>query len=149
MKFGRKTKIIINIIACSILVIFLLLEFFTRNSGPSITTLLSFEDPYLCKKSGTELLKVETFTPDDDIYICGKFKSNIPDLKTQLDVFVYTEKIRPMRQAIFYDLIWISITNKAIPINSYFDEGIYVAEIFRGGRSPVFNIQFEVKNDTP
>lgn len=151
MKFGRKTKIVINIIACSILVIFLLLEFFTRNSGPSITTLLSFEDPYLCKKSGTEFLKVDSFTQDDDVYICGKFKSNIPDLKTQLGVHVYSEKYNPMERADFYKEIWISITDKAIPIDYYFNEGIYVvsvAEMFDTS-NPFFIIQLEVKNDTP
>jgi hypothetical protein len=114
------------LILCVIIIVLMI------SGEPYVETTISLDRPYLCKNTGVEWLEVENFNVGDNIHICAVIRSNKVDLRSQIQVRVYQDELTMQANAIYYDNIWISNGEVAIPLDTYLLSGIYIVQISYG-----------------
>jgi hypothetical protein len=111
-------------------ILYVVIQSPSTESEPFIQTIVEFKNPYMCGKFDDEYLPVEQFTPDDDIYVCGKIWTNEPKINGRLWIIIDKDK-KTLYTNYVYDNFDVPFTakTKTIPLGSYFEPGHYFVDI--------------------
>lgn len=98
-------------------------------------TTLKLGNTNTCVKVDGEWVSIKNFTVDQPIHVCGNVSSNDPSLHAQIQIRVYENEITTQDDAIFYDNLWISNGERAIPVSIYLQPGSYIIQVSSGRKT--------------
>jgi len=133
----------LGVLALTITIVLLLIAAFSAKSYSYKPNRIKITNPYPCVKNGVEWIKVDKFALQDFYHVCGYVSSQNPNLKAQIDIRLYKNRITHQKDAIFYDVEWIHNGDVSIPLDVYLDPGTYVVHI-ADGRLALAEIEFQV-----
>jgi hypothetical protein len=112
---------------------------------------LLINHPYLCIKNDLGYEEATFFDQNEDKYICGRIVSTTDEYKVRIRQYFYirdpnSDEFRSLseKDADYYELIWFTSADSAIPLHKNLPVGFYTIEMDQG-RDVICKIDFEVR----